>query len=466
MGPAQNIFRIMQFLLISVLFLIVNGCATSEKVLLERQVDAAAASERRDGDENEQKSYVAGGELKLDDLIAFAVENSSELASIYARWKAVENQVPQAAALPDPKLSYGYFIESVQTKTGPQEQTVGLSQTLPWFGKLSLKEKMAVKQAESIAQEYDAAVRGLVSKVKKSYYEYSWLYDAVQINREHINLLRVVESVASIRFKSSKISQSSLIQIQVEQGRIEDRIKELESLKNPLSNSIYAALGVESGALLPRPVKAGEVLTDLNTAELKLQMEQANPELKRISILKEKQELAVRLADKDYYPDVTFGLSYIDTDGGKDPTLALVSINLPIWRKSLDAAKLEAVNRRQSVSESLKNTRLELAAKLDLLIYYYQNALRKNELYENTLIPKAQQSIDLAVRGFETGSVSFADLLNAERTLLEFQLDAKRYAADAAQRLAEVDALAGTRLRSQASVDRGRRSEIRGRMMR
>ncbi len=441
MGPVENKSNIVQYFCAAAMVLVISGCVSSHSELNAHQTDISGVGVNNVSSMNLEQPDFTGAELDLDELLIYAVENSPELKGIYYRWQASKDRAPQVASLPDPKLSYGYFIESVQTKTGPQDQTVGISQTLPWFGKLSLKEKMAVKQADAIAQEYDAAVRHLVSDVKKSYYEYSWLHDAVKINREHINLLKVVESVASIRFKSGKISQSTLIQIQVEQGKIEDRIKELESLKSPLSNSIYAALGAESGGLLPRPATESKVLTDLNVDELKLQMAQANPELKRISVLKEKQELAVRLADKDYYPDVTFGLSYIDTDGGNDPTLALVSINLPIWRKSLNAAKREAVSRRLSLSESLTNTRLELAAKLDLLIYYYQNALRKNKLYANTLIPKAQQSIDLAVRGFETGGVSFADLLNAERTLLEFQLDAKRHASDAAQRLAELDAL-------------------------
>ncbi|MFA7173470.1 MAG: TolC family protein [Kiritimatiellia bacterium] len=446
MGTFRNTFSVTGFLVISVIIQSSTGCATGERVLLERQANTATASVSRGPGRNERNSYDAGSQLKLDALIVFGVENSPDLRSIYARWKAAENQVPQAAVLPDPRVSYGHFVESFKMKTGEQKQTVALSQTLPWFGKLPLKEKMAVKQAESIAQEYEAAVLGLVSRIKKSYYEYAWLHDAVQINREHINLLKVVESVASIRFKSGKISQSALVLIQVEQGKIEDQIKELEALKSPLSTSIYAALGLESGKLLPRPARADQALTELNPVELQLQLQQANPELRRIKALKELQELAVQLADKNYYPDLTFELSAVDMDGSRDPVLAMVSINLPIWRKSLDAAKLEAVNQRQGVNEALKNTGLELAAKLDLLVYYYQNALRKNKLYENTLIPKAQQSIELALKEFETGNSGFSELLDAQRTLLEFLLIAKQYSADAHKQLAEIENIVNSSL--------------------
>ncbi|MDA3924426.1 MAG: TolC family protein [Kiritimatiellae bacterium] len=446
MGPVTNILRVMQFLLILAVFQSLTGCATSEKVLLPRQVDTVTESERRYSGAHERISYDVGNELKLDDLIAFAVENSPELKSIYYRWQASENRAPQVASLPDPRVTYGYFIEQVQTKTGAQEQTVGLSQTLPWFGKLPLKEKMAVKQAEIEYQEYVAARLLITSKIKKAYYEYAWLHDALQINRDHINLLKVVESVASIRYKSGKVSQSTLVQIQVEQGRIEDRVKELEALKVPISSSIYASIGLPSGELLPRPVKDVKPLPDLNAKELKVLVEQSNPDLEKIRLLKERAEHSVKLADKGYYPDLTFGLSYIDTDGGKDPTLATVSLNLPIWRKSLNAAKREALNQRESMNELLRKTSLDLSALIDLQVYYYENNLRKNKLYQNTLIPKAQQSIELALKEFETGSLGFSELLDAERTLLEFLLSAKRYSADAYKHLAEIENIVNSSL--------------------
>ena len=340
-------------------------------------------------------------------------------------------------------MNYGYFIESVQTKTGPQDHKIGISQTVPWFGKLSLKEKMAVKEAEAVYQKYEQARRNVVREIAKAYYEYSWLHSALQINRDHVELLKVVELVASIRFKSGQISQSSLVQIQVEQGKIEDRIKELDNLKAPISASIYAAMGLEAGVELPAPGPVGVPFVLPDTADLKESVVLSSPRLEKLRLLKQREDMGVRLSEKNYYPDLTFGLSYIETDGGDDPTLALVSVNLPIWRKSLDASKREAVNRRESVNENLHSTRLQLMATLDLHVYHYQNSVRKRKLYEDTLIPKARQSIDLAVKGFETGSVNFSELLDAERTLLEFQLEAKRYIANAYQRVADIEALAG-----------------------
>jgi outer membrane protein TolC len=446
MEPVIKTYITVRSLVLLTLLLAMAGCSSGRHDSSVRQSDAPSGVKLDVTTEVEKSIFAPGEQLKLGSLLDYAVENSHELKSIYFRWQASENRAPQVASLPDPKLTYGYFIEQVQTKTGPQDQTMGVSQTLPWFGKLPLKEKIAVKQAEAEYQDYVAAHLNLTSEIKKAYYEYLWLHDALQINRDHINLLKVVESVASIRFKSGKVSQSTLVQIQVEQGRLEDRVKELEALKAPLSSAIYASVGLPAGELLPRPVKDVKPLPDLNGEELKVLVEQFNPDLEKIRLLKERADLSVKLADKGYYPDLTFGFSYIDTDGGDDPTLATVSLNLPIWRNSLDAAKREAVNKRESLNELLKKTTLDLSSKIDLQVYYYENNLRKNKLYQNALIPKAQQSIDLALKEFETGRSGFSELLDAERTLLEFLLSAKRYSADAYKHLAEIENIVNSSL--------------------
>ncbi|MFO7936263.1 MAG: TolC family protein [Kiritimatiellia bacterium] len=370
-----------------------------------------------------------------------AVANNRELQSLYAKWNAAENKAPQAAALPDPKLNYGYFLEPVRTKTGPQDQKIGISQTIPWFGKLSLKEKMAVKEAEAAFSEYENAGQRVIKDLEKTYYEYCWVYDALRINKEHSALLRLMESVAKVRFRNGKLSQSALVQIQMEQSRIEDRIRELEELKFPLSSAICSALGKETTKIMPEPVvtAAAEKLPDASV--MKQRLVSTNPAIEKLRRMKQRAEFSLKLADKQYYPDFTFGMSYIDTDEGDDPALALVSINLPIWRKSLNANRLEAAKELESVDKRIDDMRLKLLSELDRQLYHYRNSLRKKTLYENTLVPKAQQAIDLLMKEFETGSVAIAELLIAERTLLEFQLEAARYIANAYQRKAEIQSL-------------------------
>jgi outer membrane protein TolC len=345
--------------------------------------------------------------------------------------------------MPDPRFTYGYFVESVQTRTGPQKHKIGISQTFPGSGKLSLREKMALHEADAMYQEYVQARLKLIQEIRSAFHEYGYLHEAIRVSRQHMNLLKGMESVASLRFSSGNASQNALIQIQVEQGKLEDRIIELEALRKPLSSNLIAAVGSGETGLLPWPDKGESELLQIQQNALKNQLSELNPMLKKLRSLGKGADSAVRLAERNFRPDLTFGLEFIDVDGGRDPMIAMISFNLPVHRAPLQAARREAVKRRESIDENITEQQNRLQGRLDLAIHYFHDALRKNSLYRKTLVPKAQQAIEVALRGFESGVVSFAELLDAERTLLEFQLMAQRQIANAHKYLAEIDSIAG-----------------------
>ena len=82
-------------------------------------------------------------------------------------------------------------------------------------------------------------------------------------------------------------------------------------------------------------------------------------------------------------------------------------------------------------------------AALALALYHFKDAERKSDLYGDTLVPQAEQSVKVARQGFESGKTSFIALIDAERQLLDFQLAHQRAQADRGIRLAEIEVLIG-----------------------
>ena len=54
----------------------------------------------------------------------------------------------QVKALPDPRFTYRYYIEEVETRVGAQRQAFELAQRFPWFGKLKLRGDAAFEASE------------------------------------------------------------------------------------------------------------------------------------------------------------------------------------------------------------------------------------------------------------------------------------------------------------------------------
>ena len=100
----------------------------------------------------------------LGEAIAFAQKHNAAIAAANSRWQAAIQRVPQAKGWPDPRLTYGYFIETVETRVGPQEQRVGVMQPLPWFGKLKAAGDVASTDAAAALATAVPVIDGIVNK--------------------------------------------------------------------------------------------------------------------------------------------------------------------------------------------------------------------------------------------------------------------------------------------------------------
>lgn len=396
-----------------------------------------------------------GEESTLADYLRYAALNNPGLGAAFERWRAALQKVPQARALPDPRLTYVQFIEEVETRVGPQESKLSLAQKLPWFGKRRLRGQAAWEAAEAARERYEAEKLKLFFRVRDAYYEYAYLAGAIAVVEEMKGLVQQLDQVARTRYTVGAAGHPDLIRAQVELGKLEDRLQSLSELRGPLTARLNAALNrpVQADLPWPEPIVARRV--DIGQEELIARLADSNPELRALRREVAGKERGVALAGKEFYPDVTVGLTYVNTgsarvsgvsDSGKDPVAAMVSVNLPLWRGKLEAGLREAEARRRAAEQSAVERENALASELKLALYRYEDARRKVNLFRDTLLPMASQSLETNRSAFKVGKVDFLDVLDAERILLEFRLSLERAIADQAQELARLEMLTGTPL--------------------
>ncbi len=163
----------------------------------------------------------------------------------------------------------------------------------------------------------------------------------------------------------------------------------------------------------------------------------------------------IELAKKRFYPDLGVGVDWIVTDdamtsgvrdSGKDPVILMFSLNLPIWRKSYGAAELQARAQSRRALHHRQDIENELLARTQSVLYQLEDSGRKLRLYEQVLVPKAQELVGASETAYAAGTVDFLSLIDAERTLLRFRLECERARANRHQRLAELEMLVGADL--------------------
>lgn len=425
-------------------------------------VPVAVTQERVTGErESAPRSELAAteltGESSLADCLAYAALHSPKLEAAYSRWQAALERIPQVKALPDPSVTYAYYIKSVETRVGPQEHLAGLKQTIPWLSKLARRGDIEAQAAHAEYERYQGAKFELFYQVKNVYYELYYLRSAIELTRDNMELLRQFERIARARYRVAAASHPDVVRVQVELGRLEDRLRALEDLRRPLASRMNAALDRPPDAPVPWPADVSLVPLELPESELLERANRQNPGLRALESDVERERAAEKLARLAFLPDFTFGVDYIVTDdainpstpdSGQDAVIGRVSFNLPLWYEKYSAAEREATKRRTATIRRRADEANVLAAQIQQVLYEVRDADRKVELFRGSLIPKAEESLRASLRGFEGGKVSLLDLLDAERVLLEFQLLERRAASRYGQGVARLEMLAGEELQA------------------
>ncbi len=373
--------------------------------------------------------FAKGPALNLEALIQEAVVNNPAIMAARNNWESAQAIVAARGAMPDPQFSYTYFIENVETRVGPQEQIFGLQQKFPFYGKRGLNAEMAKSEAATFGFSHDALKKEIILQVKKTFFHLFYLNRTIEVTEREKELLTRVEESALTKYETGAGNQQNVLKVQVEMTTLTEKLFGLESQKRTTEERLNKLLGRPSGISPGKPEQPRLRTLKMNNKELSKLALTHRPELKANLAAMEKSQDALRLSKKDYFPDLSVGFNYIQVDdgplnvsgNGQDAYNVMLSINLPIWRSKLSSqvksAAQTAAARKSSYQDALNQVLFEVEDN-------YIKTRTSSEtvtLYEKVLMPQAEQSLQSAEAGYETGSISFLDFLDAERTLLKIQ---------------------------------------------
>ena len=387
----------------------------------------------------------------LDSLIAEAVENNPQIQAAYNNWQAATYKVTQAKSLPDPTASYTYFGESIETRNGPQENKYGVSQKIPFPGKLGLKGKAQSKRAGMLQEKYEATKREIIKNLKFVYYDIFWVDRAIQITEEEKSILENLEKVAQRKYESNLTPQQDVIKAQVELSKLIDKLFMLRQNRKSLEAKINSILNRPKGMSLgqtdiPEPE---EFKYELN--QLHLVSQEQSQDLLAANLDVERAQYEKSLAKMDFLPDFTVGFDYTEigagstsrADDGEDAWAMKVAVNVPIWFNRLGAqvaeknASLEASKKNH---ENVKNAVTYEVEDLYFKITTYKDIVL---LYKTALVPQTEQAFEAARVGYESGRVDFLNWLDAERVLLQTRLAYYKAIVDYEKSIAYLERVVG-----------------------
>ncbi|OGX48092.1 MAG: hypothetical protein A2243_02720 [Omnitrophica WOR_2 bacterium RIFOXYA2_FULL_38_17] len=427
------------------------GFSYADVVSIKERKKQLIAEEHLVHENEKNENFIIDKNAKLEDYIRIGLKNNPGLRSEFYKWKSSFKKISKESSLSDPQFTY-----EVETRVVPQERTFSINQELPLPDKLWIRKSKAFKASEEAYYNFQKNQLELVYKITDVYYEYAYLSKAILLMEENIKLLKNFESVAQARYKSALAQNQDLLKVQVELGRLENDLYSLRDMQLPLVSRLNALLNLPKNNLLPWP---NESLEDAVMQERYKEVDdlydvlkEENPEILASSSKVEENKDALKLAKREYFPDLTVGVTQIDTgdalnsstvDSGKDPLMVMFSVNVPIWFNRLNAGVQDAKASLNASENYLENKENELFSQLALVHYKLRDALRQSQLYKDALLPKASQALNATQSGYESGKVEFLSLIDAQRVLFNFQLAYYRFNANFHQRLSELQSLLG-----------------------
>jgi outer membrane protein TolC len=392
--------------------------------------------------------------LVLPELIQEVLARNPELVAARKQWEAVTNRITQARSLDDPILSLQLWNIPQPFKATQADNTIfGLSQNLPFPGKLALKGDVASRSAEITEQAVRAKELELVARLKQAYYDLFLAQKAVQIHHEQVELVRQFVAIANAKFRAGKGSQTDVLKAQVELSMLfqhlpvlEQRRETAEAMLNTLLDRAPASpLGL---AQEPSQQSLEQPVDDLHRLALN-----DRPELKAAELDVQRSEQSRALAQRQYYPDFNVAFQRFQNYQANDGFGAYVAMSIPFafWTKPKYDAGVQEAEAAVSVAQAQQHT-LENMTRYQIndLLAKLRATDQVATLYRTTILPQAEQSLESARVGYRAGKAGFLDLIDTQRAWRGFQLEYFQALVDRQHRLAELEQVVGITLDRQS----------------
>jgi outer membrane protein TolC len=343
----------------------------------------------------------------------------------------------------------------VETRVGPQRFKVGLSQTLPWPGRLSAAADSASKLASAARLRLMVEVLRVKRDVAAAYWSLWLINEEHRLKTEHDAVLDSLAAAVRGKLKTGAATLADLSQVELSVARHHDHRGKHEEAAKSASARLLAAIGVAargetlkvSGA--PQPGMPGEGESGLRASAASHPMVQAHDELA------ESDDLQATAKRAERFPSIRLGLDFIETGAaampgvsgsGKDPLIVSAGVSLPLWAGSYSdaeqAARASAAAHRSDREAAMRQAEASFESAHSEL----RDAQRRVDLYRTTLVPQAESAFRAVLGGYQTGRSTVAAVILAQRDLLELQIEYARSRADHAKAWTALEYVVGREL--------------------
>jgi len=408
----------------------------------------------------EPPSSHAGVATPLSELLAEAETNNPQIDAARQSWQAAKQVPTQVSTLPDPQFNLQHVsVGSPRPFAGYTNSDfayvgLGVSQDIPYPGKLRLKGEIAKREADVSQQQVESVRRAVLADLKGTYFQLAYLSKTLTILEQDGELLKQVEQAADARYRSGMGTQQDVLQAQLQKTKLLREIAmhhlqvgKLEAHLKQLLNRLQDSPDVETVDLAATPLAQ-------TYDELLIAAQAQNPELAGAQKMFEKQSLQVDLAHKDFYPDFNVQYMWQRTDPAQFRAYYMLSVGIkvPIYRSRKQRPELAQAQSEQLRARSeLQAQSQQIASELRSQYVIVQQTSELLKIHREGLSPQARSEFQAGLAAYESNKQEFQGLLTAFLDVLHLDEDYWQNVAEYETAIARLEQLTGLSLHEEGA---------------
>jgi outer membrane protein TolC len=368
-----------------------------------------------------ESPFKSVSELSVETLVEAVLTRNSSLPEMIAAWKAAQARYPQVISLDDPLI--GTNLSPAGFSRVGNGYRLEIFQRYQWPGKLPLRGEIAQAEASAASRDVENARQQLIESARDAFYDYYLTYRALEVNAEALRLLREFKQNADSRYKTGQVSAQDPLQAEVEIGRLRERDILSERQRQVAIARINTLLQLPPSLPLPPPPKEIQVEGELPDPQGLL----AQALSQRLDLLKLADQIkaaqaAVKLAYKEYYPDIDAMAAYDSFwDNPLQRAQVAMRFNLPVRLGKRHGAVVEAESRLAELKAQYDRQAAQAGFEVQQAYEQWRESLRTIRLLDKEVLPAARLNVKAAQPAYMTGRIPLFTLIEVQRNLVDLQ---------------------------------------------
>lgn len=402
--------------------------------------------------------------MTLEEIVNTAIVNNPSVIESQKRWEEKKNKIPAATALPNPKI--GIMKDDIPKNTlniGEAMMTeISLSQEIMLPAKLRAMGRMAENEAAMSKADWSAKQLEVYAQAKQAYYDYLYARQALVIGREAQALMGQLANLAQVNYSTGMVPLQDTLKAQTEYSQMTIDLSNMASMETVAKAKLNNLMGRDAAAAFEVKEEFYAPPPDFDLAELLKITASEKPAIAGMEYGLAMAESGVDVAKRQRLPDLELSYGYkmskgqmieaMDDGMGSPQVMASdqpdtwrveLMAMVPLWQGKNKADIKAAEASREASRAALQSMKNMAELDVQMTLTEAQATWRQIELYQQTIVPQAEQTYQAAVVGYTNGKVDFMTVLEGVNTLRNARLGLYKARVDYEKAVANLEKAVG-----------------------